>query len=49
MGNIVWIPILGLMGMVFALGTYLLLLKADEGNQKMREIASEIHNGAMYS
>jgi len=47
MGNIVWIPILGLMGMVFALGTYLLLLKADEGNQKMREIASEIHNGAM--
>jgi len=47
MGNIVWIPVLGLLGMVFALGTYLLLLKADEGNQRMREIAGEIHNGAM--
>jgi len=47
MGIYVWIPVLGLLGMVFALVTYLMLLRAGEGSQRMREIAREIHNGAM--
>jgi len=47
MGIYVWIPVLGLLGMVFALVTYLMLLRAGEGSQRMREIAREIHSGAM--
>lgn len=41
------IPILGLAGLLFALITFLLLMKKPEGNEKMRSIASEVHNGAM--
>jgi len=47
MGIYVWIPVLGVLGMVFALVTYLMVLRASEGNQRMQEIAHEIHNGAM--
>lgn len=41
------IPLLGLVGMLFALVTFLFLLKKPEGLDKMREISYEVHKGAM--
>ena len=41
------VPVLGLAGLVFALITFLLLLKRSEGLEKMSEIASDVHKGAM--
>jgi K(+)-stimulated pyrophosphate-energized sodium pump len=41
------IPILGLVGMVFALITFLGILKKPEGSDKMRDIAHEVYKGAM--
>ncbi|MDP8299576.1 MAG: sodium-translocating pyrophosphatase [Candidatus Tantalella remota] len=41
------IPILGLVGMVFALITFLAILKKPEGMDKMRDISYEVHKGAM--
>jgi K(+)-stimulated pyrophosphate-energized sodium pump len=41
------IPILGILGLFFALGIFLIVLKKPQGNEKMRDIASEIHKGAM--
>ncbi|MFC1549020.1 sodium-translocating pyrophosphatase [Candidatus Omnitrophota bacterium] len=41
------IPLIGLVGMFFALVTFLLILKRSEGLEKMQSIAHEVHNGAM--
>jgi len=41
------IPILGLAGMLFALVTFLSILKKPEGFENMRAIAHEVHKGAM--
>ena len=41
------IPILGGLGLIFAIFTYFSLLKRSEGQDNMREIASEVHKGAM--
>jgi K(+)-stimulated pyrophosphate-energized sodium pump len=40
-------PILGAVGMVFALMLYLSVVRADQGTERMREIAQAIHSGAM--
>ncbi|MGB2600734.1 MAG: sodium-translocating pyrophosphatase [Candidatus Omnitrophota bacterium] len=41
------VPLIGLAGMVFALITFLLVMKNPEGTDKMRDISHEVHNGAM--
>ncbi|MDD4956915.1 MAG: sodium-translocating pyrophosphatase [Candidatus Omnitrophica bacterium] len=41
------IPITGLVGLAFALVTFLAQLKKPEGSEKMREIAHDVHHGAM--
>ncbi|MFH1552860.1 MAG: sodium-translocating pyrophosphatase [Candidatus Omnitrophota bacterium] len=41
------VPILGVAGLLFALITFLLLLKKPEGSETMRDIAHEVHKGAM--
>ena len=41
------IPIIGLVGLLFAAVTFVLLLKKPEGLDKMRDISYEVHNGAM--
>ncbi|MEO0292627.1 MAG: sodium-translocating pyrophosphatase [candidate division WOR-3 bacterium] len=38
---------IGVVGILFALGTYLFLKKKDAGSERMKEIAEEIHLGAM--
>ena len=43
----IFVPILGVVGMLFAGITFLMLLKKPEGLDKMRDIASEVHKGAM--
>lgn len=40
-------PLVGLLGMVVALGLYQLILRYPEGNNKIRDIAAQIHLGAM--
>ncbi|MBE0599657.1 MAG: sodium-translocating pyrophosphatase [Desulfuromonadales bacterium] len=40
-------PILGLVGFAIALAIYVMLKKQPAGNEKMREIAAAIHEGAM--
>ncbi|TAN63506.1 sodium-translocating pyrophosphatase, partial [bacterium] len=40
-------PLLGVVGLVFALIVYLYISKQPDGNEKMREIAGLIHDGAM--
>ena len=41
------VPVLGVIGLVFALVTFMLLLKKPEGSDKMRDIAHEVYKGAM--
>ena len=41
------VPILGIIGLVFALCVFFTVIKKPEGNEKMRDIAGEIHKGAM--
>ncbi|MFC1480504.1 sodium-translocating pyrophosphatase [Candidatus Omnitrophota bacterium] len=41
------IPVLGLAGILFAIITFFLLLKKPEGSETMRDIAHEVHKGAM--
>ena len=41
------VPILGGLGLIIAILTYFSLLKKSEGQDNMREIASEVHKGAM--
>ncbi|MEA3489338.1 MAG: sodium/proton-translocating pyrophosphatase, partial [Candidatus Omnitrophota bacterium] len=43
----VFIPILGLGGILFAIITFFTVLKKPEGLDKMREISYEVHKGAM--
>jgi len=40
-------PIIGLIGMLFAITTFFMLLKKPEGTEKMREISHEVQKGAM--
>ncbi len=40
-------PLLGLLGLVFALTLFLGMRRADPGTERMREIATAIHDGAM--
>ncbi|MEW6088173.1 MAG: sodium-translocating pyrophosphatase [bacterium] len=46
-GWTVFAPILGLLGIGVAVIIYLWILKQDAGNEKMQEIAEQIHLGAM--
>ncbi len=41
------VPLIGLAGLLFALVTFLLLLRKPEGLEKMRAISHEVHKGAM--
>jgi K(+)-stimulated pyrophosphate-energized sodium pump len=41
------IPVLGVLGLIFALCIFFTILKNSEGNEKMRDIANDIHKGAM--
>ncbi|MFH1877609.1 MAG: sodium-translocating pyrophosphatase [Candidatus Omnitrophota bacterium] len=41
------IPLLGMIGLLFALITFLMVLKKPEGLDKMKEISHEVHKGAM--
>ncbi len=41
------IPILGVIGMLFALTTFFMVLKKPEGIERMREISREVQKGAM--
>lgn len=47
MNTLLWIPIIGLAGLFFALLIYKMVMKRDPGNEKMIEIAEQIHIGAM--
>ncbi len=47
MSNAIIVPLLGVVGMLFALGTFLSLLRRPEGLDKMKEISHEVHKGAM--
>ncbi len=47
MQGLYWVPIIGLIGLLFAYVIYKIVLKKDEGNDKMKEIAKEIQHGAM--
>ena len=40
-------PVLGALGLVFAAMLYFTMLRRDQGNERMREIADAIHDGAM--
>lgn len=41
------IPVLGLVGLLFAVATFFMLMKKPEGLDKMRDISHEVHKGAM--
>ncbi len=41
------IPLLGVLGIVFALGTYASVRRQDDGSDLMRRIAEQVHQGAM--
>ncbi|MBD3296615.1 MAG: sodium-translocating pyrophosphatase [Candidatus Omnitrophica bacterium] len=41
------VPLMGLAGLVFALIVFLGVLKTPEGSDKMRDIARDVHKGAM--
>jgi len=43
----VYIPFVGILGMIFAVWTYFIVRKAPAGNEKMQDIADKIHAGAM--
>lgn len=47
MNNLLWIPIIGAVGLLFALMIYKIVMKKDAGNDKMKDIAEQIHIGAM--
>ncbi|HEY8483739.1 MAG TPA: sodium-translocating pyrophosphatase [Longimicrobiales bacterium] len=42
-----WSPLLGLLGLLSALGMYVYVSKQPDGTDAMRELASRIHEGAM--
>ncbi|MFH1837447.1 MAG: sodium-translocating pyrophosphatase [Candidatus Omnitrophota bacterium] len=41
------VPFIGLLGMIFALVTFIAILKRSEGSDSMSDIANEVHKGAM--
>jgi len=41
------VPLLGVVGLIFAILTFIVLLKKPEGLDKMRDISYEVHKGAM--
>ena len=41
------IPLLGVLGICFALWQYVSVRREDEGTDRMRRIADQIHSGAM--
>lgn len=47
MNNLLWIPFIGIIGLLLALLIYKMVMKRDAGNDKMKEIAEQIHIGAM--
>ncbi len=47
MNELLWVPIIGLLGLFFAYVIYTMVLKKDEGNDRMKEIAKQIQHGAM--
>ena len=47
MNGLLWIPIIGLAGLLCAFFIYKMVMKRDSGNDKMKEIAGQIHIGAM--
>ena len=47
MDELLWIPVIGIIGLLFALLVYKLVVRRDAGNEKMRAIAEKIHIGAM--
>lgn len=47
MNNLLWIPIIGVIGLLLALVIYKMVMKRDAGTDKMKEIAEQIHIGAM--
>jgi len=42
-----WVPFLGVGGMIFAFLIYVNIVRRPDGSQKMKEIAEAIHSGAM--
>ena len=47
MNELLLIPIIGVIGLLFALLVYRLVIRRDSGNETMRAIAEQIHIGAM--
>ena len=47
LSNVWTLPVLGIIGILFAAWTYFLVIKQNEGSSKMKEIADAIHLGAM--
>jgi len=47
MGYVSWVLLSGLIGVLFAVYLYFRVMKQSAGNDKMKEIASLIHEGAM--
>jgi len=47
LSNVFTLPVLGIIGILFAVWTYFLVVKQSEGSSKMKEIADAIHLGAM--
>jgi len=45
--GLLWIPFIGVLGLIFARVVYRIVLSKDEGNETMRAIAQQIHDGAM--
>jgi len=43
----VLVPLIGIAGLIFAIATFIILLKKPEGLDKMRDISYEVHKGAM--
>ena len=40
-------PLIGVLGLVIAYVIYLIMVKQDEGGEKIKKIADAIHRGAM--
>ena len=47
MDNLMISPVLGLLGMVMAFAIYLLVMKYPDGEDKVKRIGDQIHNGAL--
>ena len=47
MNSLLWFPIIGTIGLLCALVIYKMVMKRDAGTEKMKDIAEQIHIGAM--